>query len=111
MSEKPFSISIEIDRPKKNFRLSAPVFSGEASAPKAIAAAASSLPGRTASLLVKEDNQIFFEEELPSSWGPQPTFRHKVYEFLRRAQRCRHYLRCAANEEKLGDAHSFFDSK
>lgn len=103
MSGKPFTISI--DPLKKTFRLSTPVFTGSAAAPKAIAHYFASLPSRKATLSIQED-QIFLEETLPTSWGPQPTLRQQVYDFLRRAQRCHHHLRCAANDERLGDIQS-----
>ncbi len=103
MSGKPFTISIEIA--KKTFRLSAPVFSGDAAAPKAIANYFASLPDRKATLSIQED-QILLEETLPCSSGPQPTLRQQVYDFLRRARRCHHHLRCAANDERLGDIQS-----
>lgn len=111
MSDDNLPISIEIDRQKKIFLLSAPVFSGDAALPKAIANYFISLPNRAASALaVNEVDQIFFEEELPFSWGSQPTLRQQFYHFLRRAQRCRHHLRSVAHNEMLGDAQSLLES-
>lgn len=102
---------MEIDKAKKNFRLSAPIFSDDADLPKAIAAYFASLPvNATTTLAVNEESQILFEQQLPCHWGPQPTLREQLYRFLRRARRCQHLLRSAANDERRGAAQAFLDS-
>lgn len=110
MSDPQSHIHIEVDRSKKIFRLSAPVFSGEETAPKAIAKFFASLPSQSASTLSLTEDNVVLHEELPFCWGPQPTMRQQFYRFLRRAQQCRHHLRCAANHERFGDAQSILDS-
>jgi len=105
MSDACPSISVEIDWHKQIFRLSAPVFSGDSSASRAVAQFFASLQSECSrSFSLQEDKQILLQEEIPFSWGPQPTMREQVYRFLSHVKRCHHYLNSIHRMVQFSDA-------
>ena len=104
------NIHLEIDRQNKIFRLSASVFSGEASLPKSVAKFFTTLPQGSAFLSLENETDILFQEEFSFSRGHQTTMRQQFYEFLRRANQCRHLLSCVEQLERVRDANSLLES-
>ncbi len=62
------------------------------------------------SSLVIENEKVVLCDELPFSWGLQPTLREQFYRFIRRAEKCRHLLASIAHIEQRRDVDSILDS-
>lgn len=97
---------LEIDTQKQIFRLSTQVFQGRAELPQSVARLLSTRISQRATLSLEKNKIIMFCEEIPFSWGPQPTMRQQFYSFVRRARQCRHLFGRLAQFEHRRNADS-----
>lgn len=109
MSDLPVKYLIDVDLRKQTFRLSAPVFQGNTILPQAAARLLATLPNQGTNLQL-DKNKVMIIEELPFVWGPQPTLRQRFYDFIRRAQRCRHLFKRLAHIEHRQNVEDILDS-
>jgi len=96
---------LEVDSQKRSFRFSSPVFSGKEALPILVSRYFAQM-----SSLVIENEKVVLCEELPFSWGSQPTLRQQFYRMIRRANMCRHLLKGIAHIEQKNDIDSILDS-
>jgi hypothetical protein len=110
MDCSPTKYFLEIDTQKQSFRLSTPVFRGSSSLPQMAARFFMANASRRTSIAIEKGTIVMLREEIPCSWGPQPSLREKFYGFLRRAQRCRHLFKRIKHLEQLRDVDSILES-
>ena len=91
---------INVDKQNKVFRLSTPVFNENEAVrwPKWAVQFFSSKKPQTFYL---NGHSIFFREEIPFNWGPQPTLRHQIYRFMQRAAQAKKKLSDIARQEHI----------
>jgi hypothetical protein len=96
---------IEVDRDKKIFRLSAPVFRGSSALVSKVAQFFASAGLQGASLTVQGKN-VLFQQEVPFAGG----MRLQVHRFLRRANQCRNLFRDVENIERFQFVEAILES-
>jgi hypothetical protein len=99
---------LEIDSQRQIFRMSAPVFQGTARLPQSVAHFLSKPISDRPTLSLEKNKVVMLTEEIPFSWGPQPTLRQQFYRFTRRARQCRHLFSRLAQSEHLRNTDVLF---
>jgi len=109
MNSAPTNYIFQVDPQKQIFRMSAPVFQGFAGLPQSVALFLATRFSQRTSLTLDKNKVVVFSEEIPFSWGPQPTFRQQFYRFVQRARRCRHLFGRLAQIEHRRNADALID--
>ena len=88
--------------------MSAPAYQGTAASPEAVARVLADRANLSSSLVLEKGKAVMFCEEIPFSWGPQPTLRQQFYRFVRRANQCRSLFGRLANWEHRKNVEDLF---
>ena len=88
--------------------MTAPVFQGAAHLPQSVAHLLSTSISQRATLSLEKNKIVVICEEIPFSWGPQPTLRQQFYRFARRTRQCRHLFGRLAQCEHRRNAEVLF---
>jgi hypothetical protein len=98
-------IKVDFDLNKKNFRLSIPIFNSHNPLPEAVkkyveARKSHTFKPHVTTYQLEGDKKVQLIQEIPFSWGFQPTLRGQVDAFLTLAKQCHRVLAEMALEEK-----------
>ena len=104
MNDSSTNYILELDSQRQIFRLSAEVFRGPVEQPQAVALFLSMRLNQRPTISLQKNKVVLLCEEIPFSWGPQPTLREQFYRFVRRARQCRHLFGRLAQAEHRRNA-------
>ena len=111
MNDSDTHYFLELDSQKKIFRLTAPVFQGSSLLPQSVALFFATQFSEKNALSMEKNNVVMLCEEIPVSWGPQPTLRQQFYRFTNRARQCRHLFGRLAQFEHRDNVEILTSSK
>ena len=97
---------LELDSKRQIFRMFAPVYQGPSQLPRAAVRSVSMLNCPRAKLKLEQNQTVVLSEEIPFSWGPQPSMRQQYHSFMRRVRRYRYLFDSLAQMEHRSNADS-----